>query len=118
MILYPILFGPIWKDFAILLSGNIVWNKLEVSWFELLEIPFKYQCNAHIISAEIFSELNMLSSKICCFDEEQSLTFEVDSSTETGGSLAEEDLKKQDILLTTKIYFFPLVLGYTCLKVR
>ena len=92
MILYPNLFGHVWKDFAILQSGNMVWNKLEVSWFELLEIPFKQQCNTHITSAEIFSELNMLSSKVCCFDEVLSLTFEEDSSTETGGSLA--DLKK------------------------
>ena len=39
----------------------------------------------------------MLSSSVCCFDEELSLTSEADSSTETDKSLAEEDLKKQDI---------------------
>ena len=81
----------------------MVWNKLEVSWFELLEIPFKQQCNAHIISGEIFLELKTFSSKVCCFDEELPLTFKIDSSTETGGSLAEKDLKKQDILITTDI---------------
>ena len=89
------------------LSGNTVWNKLEASWFELLEIPLKKQCNAHIIYAEFFSKFYKLSSKVCCFDEELSLTFEVDSSTETGGSLAEKGLKKQDILLTTETCFVP-----------
>ena len=98
MILYSILFGPIWKDFAILLSGNMIWNKLEVSWFKLLEILFKQQCIAHIISAKIFSELNTFSSKICCFDDKLPWTFEVDSSTETGRSLAKY-LKKQDLQL-------------------
>ena len=39
----------------------------------------------------------MLSSNVCCFDEELSLTSEADSLTETDKSLAEEDLKKQDI---------------------
>ena len=39
----------------------------------------------------------MLSSNVCCFDEELLLTSEVDSSTETDESLAEEDLRKQDI---------------------
>ena len=106
MIQYPILFGPIWNDFAIYLSGNMIWNKLEVSWFESLEIPFKQQFNTHIISAEIFSEFNTFSSKFCCFDEERPLTFEVGSSTESGRSLA-ENLKKQDILLTTEIWVFP-----------
>ena len=94
VILDSILFDSIWKDFAILLSGNFVWNKSEVSWFELLKIPFKQQCNANISSAEIFSELNTLISKVCCFDEELSLSFEVVSSNETGGPLT-EDLRKK-----------------------
>ena len=71
-----------------------------------MEIPFKKLCNALKIPAEIFSELNALSSKVSSFDEELLLTFEVDSSSETGGSLAEEDLEKQYILLTSKTYFF------------
>ena len=62
-----------------------------------------------------------MSSNVCCFDEELSLTSEVDSSTETDGSLAEEDLKKQRHCSKLKYASFLsgdfFVLRYPCLKV-
>ena len=63
----------------------------------------------------------MLSSNVCCFDEELSLTSEADSSTETDKSLAEEDLKKTRHCSQLKYASFLsgdfFVLRYPCLKV-
>ena len=84
-----------------------------VSLFELLEILFKQQCNAHIISAQTLLELDTMSSKDCCCImcpvEELSVIFELGSSAELGELLfaAAEDLKKQEKLLATETCFFP-----------